>query len=84
MTLHIYHVSRIVDAGDTQIMVVAAPDAETARKVARPGGVHIIMDEDGFLERDPAWSSTPDRVEVECIGVAAEGVQQGIIVSTIR
>jgi len=41
----------------------------------------------GFFESydyDPAWSSTPDRVEVKCIGIAAEGVQQGIIVSTIR
>lgn len=53
--------------------VVAAPDVETARK--------ILPDECCTMNE---WCSSPDMVEVECIGIAGADVEQGVILASFN
>ena len=59
-------------------IVVAAPDEETAR-ITTP-------DSEGWREDNlyGVWCDTPEMVTVDYLGIAEEGVKQGIICSSFN
>ena len=61
--------------------VVAAPDADTARQMD-PGSGEPIVTDDPYSWR--GWVSSPADVQVECIGTAARGTKQGVIIASFN
>lgn len=54
--------------------VVAAKTAEEAR----------LINPDGVWSTYSAWCSSPDKVHVEYLGIATEGVEPGIVLSSFN
>lgn len=54
--------------------VVAAKTAEEAR----------LINPDGEWSAYSAWCSSPDKVHVEYLGIATEGVEPGIVLSSFN
>ena len=60
--------------------VVCAPDEETARNIV-PGCVDGNHD---WADRYSSWCSGPDKVKVEPIGYAADGIPIGVVCASFN
>lgn len=83
--MNLYLISQSVARGyDTYSeAVVAAPDAETARKL-HPSGCGLYGVDWGVRYRESSWANHPDAVTADLIGTAVEGTKQGVICASFH
>ena len=81
--MNLYHILQtVVSAYDTYSnAVVAAPNEWTAQTMHPQDGHNIADDVDA---RWPSWASNPNDVTVHFLGLAADGIEQGVICSSFH
>jgi len=60
--------------------VVAAPNGQTARNMNPRDGKEFV----GWNEYYSSWCTSADKVTVEYLGEATEGIEQGVICSSFN
>jgi hypothetical protein len=78
--MNLYKISQDENSGyDTfDALIVCAPDEETARNTSPYDGPI------NWSEHHYSWCSKPEQVTVEFIGVAADSVQPGVVLSSFH
>jgi len=80
--MKLFHISQNEVSGwDTYSdMVVCAESEDEARKIHPLSDIH----DDGWKNSYDCWCKSPDKVKVEYLGEAAEGIGKGIICSSFH